>query len=165
MATVSSETPSGLDRVVGNYQDTTTEDTPNHIDFALESFDLPQTNQRFPGYPQKPGIQIPLALRPTVSKSDISLDSTIRHIRDLAMQGRLDDLLSMHGTILFRGLPILTALDFSKFSHAFGYSPHEIIGIVVDRPLLAPNVAPANEAPKTTNIGIHNESPQVPHGM
>jgi alpha-ketoglutarate-dependent taurine dioxygenase len=64
---------------------------------------------------------------------------------------------------LFRGLPIQSAEDFSKFAHAFGYSPHEIIGIVVDRPLLAPNVAPANEAPKEVLIYNHNESPQVPH--
>ncbi|KAF3054880.1 hypothetical protein GL218_07531 [Daldinia childiae] len=39
----------------------------------------------------------------------------------------------------------------------------EIIGIVVDRPLLAPNVAPANESPKEVLIYNHNESPQVPH--
>lgn len=41
--------------------------------------------------------------------------------------------------------------------------PHEIIGIVVNRPLLAPNVAPANEAPQEVLIYNHNESPQVPH--
>jgi hypothetical protein len=37
------------------------------------------------------------------------------------------------------------------------------IGIVVDRTLLAPNVAPANEAPNKVLIYNHNESPQVPH--
>ena len=73
-------------------------------------------------------------------------------------------MLTKHGALLFRGLPIHDAEDFSKFSHAFGYQPHEIIGIVVNRPLLAPNVAPANEAALTTTIGSHNESPQVPHG-
>lgn len=72
-------------------------------------------------------------------------------------------LLAKHGAIVFRGIPIDNAADFSKFSHAFGYQPHEIIGIVVDRPELAPNVAPANKAPKSTTIGSHNESPQVPH--
>lgn len=34
---------------------------------------------------------------------------------------------------------------------------------MVDRPLLARNVAPANEAPKEVLIYNHNESPQVPH--
>ncbi|KAJ6084036.1 hypothetical protein N7486_010836 [Penicillium sp. IBT 16267x] len=60
-------------------------------------------------------------------------------------------------------LPIHNAQDFSKFSHAFGYKPHEIIGIVVNRPLLAPNISPANESPKEVLIYDHNESPQVPH--
>ncbi|KAF7585087.1 hypothetical protein BBP40_000474, partial [Aspergillus hancockii] len=77
--------------------------------------------------------------------------------------GTYTKLLAQHGTLLFRNLPIHTAHDFSTFAHAFGYKPHEIIGIVVDRPLLAPNVAPANEAPSTVQIYNHNESPQVPH--
>lgn len=34
---------------------------------------------------------------------------------------------------------------------------------MVDRPLLAPNVAPANESPKETQIFSHNESDEVPH--
>ncbi|KAJ5305856.1 hypothetical protein N7508_004871 [Penicillium antarcticum] len=34
---------------------------------------------------------------------------------------------------------------------------------VVGRPLLAPNVAPASDAPKEVLIYNHNESPQVPH--
>ncbi|KAM3548736.1 hypothetical protein MY1884_009047 [Beauveria asiatica] len=71
--------------------------------------------------------------------------------------------LPRHGAILFRNLPIDDAIAFSRFAHAFRYAPHEIIGIVVDRPLLAPNVAPANEAPKEVQIYNHNESPQVPH--
>lgn len=60
-------------------------------------------------------------------------------------------------------MPIHNAHDFSKFAHAFGYKPHEIIGIVVDRPELAPNIGPANEAPKEVLVYNHNESPQVPH--
>lgn len=35
----------------------------------------------------------------------------------------------------------------------------------MDRPLLAKNVAPANESVLTNRIGSHNESPQVPHGV
>ncbi|RDW61775.1 uncharacterized protein DSM5745_10447 [Aspergillus mulundensis] len=45
-------------------------------------------------------------------------------------------------------------------AHAFGYTPHEIIGIVFDRPVLAPNMAPANEALKEARIYNHNESPR-----
>lgn len=55
------------------------------------------------------------------------------------------------------------AQDFSKFAHAFGFKPHQIIGVVVERKPLAPNVAPANEAPEEVLIYNHNESPQVPH--
>ena len=92
------------------------------------------------------------------------LDVVIETIKNLQSQdGILTKKLAQHGTLLFRGLPIHSAQDFSKFAHAFGYKPHEIIGIVVDRPLLAPNVAPANEAPKEVLIYNHNESPQVPH--
>jgi hypothetical protein len=40
------------------------------------------------------------------------------------------------------------------------------ISIIVDRPLLAPNVVLVNEAPKEvliSNHKMHNESPHVPH--
>ncbi|OAA71601.1 Taurine catabolism dioxygenase TauD/TfdA [Cordyceps fumosorosea ARSEF 2679] len=128
---------------------------------TFESFELPATNQRVLDYPHPPNTQIPLALHPS---SDVaSLDSAISAIRDLQRDGTLTKLLSRHGALLFRDLPIHDAATFSEFAHAFGYAPHEIIGIVVDRPLLAPNVAPANEAPKEVQIYNHNESPQVPH--
>ncbi|KAL2882098.1 hypothetical protein SGCOL_002360 [Colletotrichum sp. CLE4] len=78
-----------------------------------------------------------------------------------AIQGILTKKLAIHGALLFRDLPIHGA--FSQFAHAFGYKPHQIIGIVVDRPLLALNVAPANESPKEVLIYNQNESPQVPH--
>ncbi|KAK6373704.1 hypothetical protein LTS17_008197 [Exophiala oligosperma] len=132
---------------------------------AFESFDLPSTNQRILGAPHPPNTVIPLALRPSIhDNAEVSLDTVVDTIKSLqAQDGLLTKKLARHGTLLFRGLPIHNAQDFSKFAHAFGYKPHEIIGIVVDRPLLAPNVAPANEAPKEVLIYNHNESPQVPH--
>ncbi|KIW12664.1 hypothetical protein PV08_09942 [Exophiala spinifera] len=132
---------------------------------AFEPFDLPSTNQRVLGAPHPPNSVIPLALRPsTHDDAEVSLDTVVDTIKSLqAQDGLLTKKLARHGTLLFRGLPIRNAEDFSKFAHAFGYRPHEIIGIVVDRPLLAPNVAPANEAPKEVLIYNHNESPQVPH--
>ena len=133
--------------------------------FTLSAFDLPTGNQRFLGSPHEPGTVIPLALQPSLDEdAEITLDAAVETIRGLQFRGDvLTKLLAKHGTLLFRGLPIHNADDFSKFSHAFGYKPHEIIGIVVDRPMLAPNVAPANEAPKEVLIFSHNESPQVPH--
>ncbi|KAF2703515.1 Clavaminate synthase-like protein [Pleomassaria siparia CBS 279.74] len=132
---------------------------------VFESFDLPSTNQRTLGAPHQPKTVIPLALRPSTHGDQVAdLDAVVNSIKSLQSQdGILTKKLSQHGTLLFRGLPIHDANDFSKFAHAFGYQPHEIIGIVVNRPLLAPNVAPANEAPKDVLIYSHNESPQVPH--
>ncbi|KAJ5502604.1 Taurine catabolism dioxygenase TauD/TfdA [Penicillium fimorum] len=131
---------------------------------AFESFDLPTSNQRILGSPHPKNTVIPLALRPTKADSKATLDAVVETIKTLQEKdGILTKKLARHGTLLFRDLPIYNAEDFSKFAHAFGYKPHEIIGIVVDRPLLAPNVAPANEAPKEVLIYSHNESPQVPH--
>ncbi|KAJ4301508.1 hypothetical protein N0V90_003601 [Kalmusia sp. IMI 367209] len=132
---------------------------------VFESFSLPPTNQRILGYPHPKDTVTPLALKPSTLKgTQLSLDTAISTVKVLqGKEGLFTRKLAQHGTILFRGLPIHSADDFSRFAHAFGYSPHEIIGIVVDRPLLAPNVAPANEAPKEVLIYNHNESPQVPH--
>lgn len=132
---------------------------------SFEPFDLPPSNQRLLGAPHPEGTVSPLALRPFTHEGvGIDLDAAIESIKQLQAQGGiLTKKLAQHGTLLFRGLPIHSASDFSRFAHAFGYRPHEIIGIVVNRPELAPNVAPANEAPKEVLIYSHNESPQVPH--
>jgi alpha-ketoglutarate-dependent taurine dioxygenase len=132
---------------------------------TFEPFDLPASNQRILGAPHPKNTIIPLAFRPsTHDKAQVNLDTVVETIKSLqARDGILTKQLALHGTLLFRGLPIHNADDFSKFAHAFGYKPHEIIGIVVNRPVLAPNVAPANEAPKEVQIYNHNESPQVPH--
>lgn len=130
----------------------------------FEQFTLPSSNQRELGLPFPKGTVTPLALRPsTPDNAEVELDTVVKTIKSLQSQGILTKKLAEHGTLLFRGVPIHNAEDFSKFAHAFGYNPHEIIGIVVDRPLLAPNVAPANESPKEVLIYNHNESPQVPH--
>ncbi|KAI1098637.1 Clavaminate synthase-like protein [Jackrogersella minutella] len=135
---------------------------------TFEQFDLPSSNLRILGPPHPEGTVTPLALRPSTLDDDApSLDTVIKTVKYLQSQGRiLTKKLAVHGTLLFRGLPIHDANEFSRFAHAFGYKPRyldEIIGIVVDRPLLAPNVAPANESPKEVLIYNHNESPQVPH--
>ncbi|KAK5800771.1 hypothetical protein VI817_002983 [Penicillium citrinum] len=131
---------------------------------SFQPFNLPASNQRLLGPPHPPDTVSPLALRLTEQDVSPSLESIVDIIKNLQESERIfTKKLARHGTLLFRGLPIHNAEDFSKFAHAFGYKPHEIIGIVVDRPLLAPNVAPANEAPKEVLIYSHNESPQVPH--
>ena len=132
---------------------------------VFESFDLPSSNQRLLGPPHPTNTVTPLALTPlTLDNAQADLDTVIETIKSLqARNGLLTKRLARHGTLLFRGLPIHNANDFSKFAYAFGYKPHEIIGIVVNRPELAPNVAPANESHRSMLIYNHNESPQVPH--
>ncbi|RMZ87684.1 hypothetical protein DV736_g5088, partial [Chaetothyriales sp. CBS 134916] len=140
-------------------------DNPASPSLSFVPFTLPSTNQRTLGSPHPPGTAIPLALQATTgsSKEEISLNSAIETVRALQKDDILTKLLAQHGVLLFRNLPIHSAAEFSKFAHAFNFRPHEIIGIVVDRPLLAPNVAPANESPPHVLIYNHNESPQVPH--
>ncbi|RYC57162.1 hypothetical protein CHU98_g9045 [Xylaria longipes] len=132
---------------------------------VFKPFDLPPSNQRQLGAPHPPGTQIPLALQPSQpGVENINLDHVIATIEGLQSQNNLlTRQLALHGTLLFRGLPIRNADDFSRFAHAFAFKPHEIIGIVVNRPVLAPNISPASEAPKEVLIHSHNESPQVPH--
>ncbi|RWA10557.1 hypothetical protein EKO27_g4546 [Xylaria grammica] len=145
--------------------DTLAVDSPAASSVVFEPFNLPPSNQRQLGAPHPPGTAIPLALRPSRhSIENINLDDVITTVKELQSQDKLlTKQLALHGTLLFRGLPIRSADDFSRFAHAFGFKPHEIIGIVVDRPVLAPNVAPANKAPPDVLIHSHNESPQVPH--
>ncbi|KAJ9606406.1 hypothetical protein H2200_009367 [Cladophialophora chaetospira] len=140
-------------------------DAPASNLVAFESFDLPSSNQKILGPPHPTDTVTPLALKPLGDNgAEVDLDNVINTVKSLQGQGGiLSQRLARHGTLLFRGLPIHNAEDFSKFAHAFGWTPHEIIGIVVNRPVLAPNVAPANEAPKEVLIYNHNESPQVPH--
>lgn len=127
---------------------------------TFEPFTLPPTNQRILGAPHPPNTVSPLALRPS---APTTLVEAVDTIRALQRDQTLTSLLAKHGTLLFRGLPIRSAADFSAFAHAFNFAPHEIVGIVVERDELAPNVAPANESPPHVTIYNHNESPQVPH--
>jgi len=91
------------------------------------SFDLPASNQRVLGAPHPEGAVIPLALKPA---EEVTLDAAIETVKRLQEKGTLTSLLATHGALLFRGVPVRDVNDFSRFAHAFGYSPHEIIGIV-----------------------------------
>lgn len=89
---------------------------------TFEPFDLPSSNQRVLGAPFPIGTVIPLALRPSINENVKSgLDIAINTIKYLQKQdGALTKKLAIHGTLLFRGLPISNAEEFSKFAHAFG---------------------------------------------
>ena len=108
---------------------------------VFEAFGLPASNQRLLGPPHTSETVIPLALRPS-TPGNADLSTVVETIKSLQAQDEvLTKKLAQHGTLLFRFLPIHNAEDFSKCAHAFSYKPHEIIGIAVERPLLATNVA------------------------
>ncbi|RMD40152.1 hypothetical protein DV735_g4987, partial [Chaetothyriales sp. CBS 134920] len=158
MATLVNTTPAAAATTLRLDNPTTTLATASSSSsVSFVPFTLPSTNQRTLGAPHAPGTVIPLALKATTA-------AAIEAVQRLQKDNKtLTKLLAQHGTVLFRNVAIQSADDFSKFAHAFGFRPHEIIGIVVDRPELAPNVAPANESPRDVLIYNHNESPQVPH--
>ncbi|KAK0746460.1 hypothetical protein B0T18DRAFT_465526 [Schizothecium vesticola] len=104
---------------------------------------------------------IPLSLRPAHPNSSVA-DITAE-IRALSDSGRIRDLLDRHGAIYFQGLGLPNADEFSRFAHAFGWTPHEDIGNPVRRTVLAPNVATANEGPNTMPVYPHNEFGLSPH--
>jgi len=130
---------------------------------SFERFDLPASNQRMLSTPHPFNTVIPLALRLS-NMTEVKLETINRSIKILQKQdGFFTKKLALHGALLFRGLPIGNSEDFSNFAHAFGYEPHEVIGSIANRPLLAPNVSLASEAPKEVLIYNHNELPRLPH--
>ncbi|KAL4869295.1 hypothetical protein BDV12DRAFT_185346 [Aspergillus spectabilis] len=126
---------------------------------TLETFSLPPGNQRNLGPPHPPNT----VGNGENDKEQPTLSQAIGVIKQLVATGEIESLLTTHTALLFRGLPIQNASDFSAFSHAFGFKAHRIVGGVVDRPLLAPDVAPANEADKSVTISNHNENHPLPH--
>ncbi|KAL2443601.1 hypothetical protein ABEF95_007587 [Exophiala dermatitidis] len=110
-----------------------------------------------PKVQQQPKL-FPLALKPSAEWTPETIDDAVEAITTLRESGALLDLVKEHGgAILFRGLPIKTALDYSRVAHAFGFRPHEEVGRPPLRTVLAPNVKTANEGPPELPIWPHNE--------
>lgn len=131
---------------------------------TFEAFSLPDGAQRILGEPHTAGTISPLALRPSGGLEEMTLESAIAGIKSMQAQGGiLTQKLATHGSLVIRGVPIHNASDFSKFVHAFGFKPHELIGNVKGGGELAPGVAYANEAPPQVQIYSHNESAHVPN--
>ncbi|KAF2115382.1 hypothetical protein BDV96DRAFT_687324 [Lophiotrema nucula] len=99
----------------------------------------------------------PLALK---AKDDWepTLDEAVYSIEKWTKSGQLLQLVQEHGgAVLFRGLPVKTADDYSRVAHALGFSWHEEVGRPPLRTVLAPNVKTANEGPPEMPIWPHNE--------
>lgn len=70
--------------------------------------------------------------------------------------GESDELLD--GVILFRGLPIADATDFSAFTESFKFPRHyQEIGLAGKRSVVAGNVKTANEEPPDVKFYYHTE--------
>lgn len=111
--------------------------------------------------PYPPSSQFPYSLSRTDQTS--SIDDVVSEIKKLTASGEIRSLLNKHGAVYFQNLHLKSADEFSQFAHAFGFAPHEDIGNPVRRTVLAPNVATANEGPKTMPIFPHNEFGLSPH--
>ena len=110
---------------------------------------------------QNGDTNFPLSLVPTDPQAQT--DDIVAAARDLAVTDQIRTLLDNHGAIYFQNLRLKDAHEFSKFAHAFGWTPHEDIGNPVRRTVLAKNVATANEGPNTQPVYPHNEFGLSPH--
>ncbi|OBT60937.1 hypothetical protein VE03_09276 [Pseudogymnoascus sp. 23342-1-I1] len=117
----------------------------------LEPFDIPSSRLVH-------GHAFPLGLRPTASRENPSIAEATAHIRELADQGIIQSLLTKHGVILFRGLPIADAAGFSAFTESFKFPRHyQEIGLAGKRSVVAGNVKTANEEPPDVKFYYHTE--------
>lgn len=123
---------------------------------TFEQFSLPPSNQRVLGAPHAEGTTIPLALRPSnPDGAELELDTVIETIKSLQAQGGiLTKKLSQHGALLFRGLPVHNADDFSKFAHAFGYKPRYVKALLANTPSLVEQTLKTN----MLIVRIHKEA-------
>lgn len=94
---------------------------------------------------------------------NVSLDQLSAAVAGYSASGLIRRLLDNHGAIIFKGIELKNAEEFSQFARSFGWSPHEDIGNPVRRTVLAYNVATANEGPNTQPVYPHNEFGLSPH--
>lgn len=82
----------------------------------------------------------------------------------VSQRAALDEQVTAHGTILFRGFPLTTAEDFDCFITAFGYpifTYEDSLSNAV-RTNRTSRVFTANEAPSSVTIQLHHEMAQTP---
>lgn len=81
-----------------------------------------------------------------------------------SQRAELDERLGVHGTILFRGFPLVTAEDFDAFIAAFGYPNFAYKDSLSNavRTNFTERVFSANEAPADVTIYLHHEMAQTP---
>eukprot|EP00636_Phaeomonas_parva_P008768 CAMPEP_0118851346 /NCGR_PEP_ID=MMETSP1163-20130328/819_1 /TAXON_ID=124430 /ORGANISM="Phaeomonas parva, Strain CCMP2877" /LENGTH=411 /DNA_ID=CAMNT_0006783671 /DNA_START=76 /DNA_END=1311 /DNA_ORIENTATION=- len=104
------------------------------------------------------GKAFPLLVEPRGGRaSKRALMAWLREHRE-----EVDEALSLHGALLFRGFPLNTPEDFSSFVHALGYGEFKYVGGAAVRKNLAPRVFTSNESPPSEVIPFHHELAQSP---
>ncbi|TDZ67515.1 Clavaminate synthase-like protein [Colletotrichum trifolii] len=111
-------------------------------------------------YPET--TEFPVSLAPT-EPGAVNIADLVAEVERISASGKLRDLLDTHGGIYFQNLGLQSAEEFSRFAHAFSWTPHEDIGNPVRRIIHAKNVATANEGPNTQPVYPHNEFGLSPH--
>ena len=143
-------------------------------DLNFDFFDIP-------GSRRVQGNAFPLGLKVHDNAHVSGIDEAVKYIEELAERGVFRELLQkrkhelaqlltiaidseIDGVILFRGLPISTPDDFSKFTKAFKLpQPHQEVGLSGKRTTVGDNVKTANEEPSHVKFYYHNEYGRSAH--
>ncbi|KAL2212050.1 taud/tfda taurine catabolism dioxygenase [Sarocladium strictum] len=129
----------------------------NVSEFPFELFSIP-------GERRVHGHVFPLGIRVKPGVVLDNLDTAVVAIEELAGTPLFTQLVTNSGAILFRGLPVTTAEDFSKVAKAFKYpQPHQEVGLSGKRSTLGDNVKTANEEPPHVKFYFHNEYGRSAH--
>ncbi|KAJ5116097.1 hypothetical protein N7456_000445 [Penicillium angulare] len=127
-------------------------------DLSIEIFDIP--NHRLIH-----GRSFPIGIKPKGDLIGADLDTVLEYISSLAEKDVFNNILTQHGSILFRGFPIQEPEDLSKFTQAFKLPQiHQEVGLSGKRTTYAGgNVKTANEEPPDVKFYYHNEYGRSAH--
>ncbi|XP_039144129.1 clavaminate synthase-like protein At3g21360 [Dioscorea cayenensis subsp. rotundata] len=105
------------------------------------------------------GVLFPAVLSPRPG-SELDLVRFTEAVK--ARKPQLESLLGSSGAVLFRGFPVLGALEFNRAVEAFGYEELPYVGGAAPRTNVVGRVFTANESPPDQKIPFHHEMAQVP---
>jgi alpha-ketoglutarate-dependent taurine dioxygenase len=92
--------------------------------------------------------------------SDRSMDA----LREYAVADRseLDELLLIHGAVLFRGFALTGVDDFRRSAESLGATPYGYTGGNTPRSAVATDIFTSTEYPANQTIGLHHEMSYLP---
>ncbi|XP_077977309.1 dapdiamide synthesis protein DdaC-like isoform X2 [Glandiceps talaboti] len=109
-------------------------------------------DSNFPTYLSPPKPNFPLVLSPDNPGNELSIGDWAKLCRE-----QTDSLLHNVGALLFRGLPLCTAEDFSTFIIKMGYQSLRYMGGAGRRDNVADEVMTASDEPLKFTIDLHTE--------